>query len=44
MKAMGVDLTKYLCSLNEARPDQHLRIDSGSAGTPALHLQLPHNK
>ena len=44
MKGMGVDLTKYLCSLNEARPDQHLRIDSGAAGTPALHLQLPHNK
>jgi hypothetical protein len=44
MKTMGVDLTKYLCSLNEARPDQHLRIDSGAAGAPALHLQLPHGK
>jgi len=39
LKELGVDLTQYLCAQAEARPDQHLKIDTGA--TPHLHLELP---
>jgi len=38
LKAMGVDLTKYLCTVADQPPDQHIRIDS--ATPPALHMEM----
>jgi len=38
LKQMGVDLTKYLCTVGD-RPDQHIRIDA--ATPPALHMEMP---
>lgn len=40
LKEMGVDLTQYLCALAVAKPDQHLKIDTGAA-PPSVHLELP---
>ena len=42
MKEMGVDLTKYLCTVGERQPDQHIRIDGSSA--PTLHMEVPASK
>lgn len=39
-KDLGVDLTQYLCALAVAKPDQHLKIDTGAVA-PAVHLELP---
>ena len=38
LKAMGVDLTKYLCAVEMQKPDKHIRVDAGA--TPALHFDV----
>jgi len=40
LKALGVDLTQYLCALATLKPDQHLKIDTGTT-PPQVHLELP---
>ena len=42
LKGMGVDLTKYMCTLADRQPDQHIRIDS--AAQPAVHVELAKKK
>jgi len=51
LKAMGVDLTALLTAQAAIKPDQVLRIDTGSTPTggaaappPALHLELPRKR
>jgi len=39
LKEMGVDLTKYMCTVGDRLPDQHIRIDS--ATPTALHMEVP---
>mmetsp|Transcript_58670 Transcript_58670/g.116492 ORF Transcript_58670/g.116492 Transcript_58670/m.116492 type:complete len:145 (+) Transcript_58670:1345-1779(+) len=43
LKELGVDLTQYLCALAVAKPDQHLKIDTG-ASPPTVHLELPQTR
>jgi len=38
LKEMGVDLTKYLCTVGDRLPDQHIRIDS--ATPTAVHMEM----
>jgi len=38
LKRMGVDLTKYMCTVGDRQPDQHIRIDS--AGPPTVHMEM----
>lgn len=40
LKDMGVDLTQYLCALAGAKPDQHLKIDTGAV-PPSVHVEIP---
>ena len=48
LKALGVDLTQYLCVREQKEPDHHIRLEGGaSAGSLAsgvapaqLHLEL----
>mmetsp|Transcript_30183 Transcript_30183/g.78230 ORF Transcript_30183/g.78230 Transcript_30183/m.78230 type:complete len:468 (+) Transcript_30183:74-1477(+) len=44
LKEMGVDMTQYLCALNEMKPDHttHIKLDK-AAMAPTLHLDLPNS-
>ena len=42
LKGMGVDLTKYMCTVGDRQPDQHIRIDS--VEQPAVHVELAKKK
>jgi len=39
LKEMGVDLTKYMCTVGDRQPDQHIRIDA--ANPTAVHMEMP---
>jgi len=40
LQSLGVDLTKYLCALEGARPHKHVRIETASGAPPAVHLEM----
>jgi len=38
LQEMGVDLTKYMCTVGDRQPDQHIRIDA--AQPTAVHMEM----
>lgn len=42
LKALGVELTQYLCVTAQKEPDHHIKVDGAAA--PALHLEVPARK